>query len=274
MNYNQIVKLVYDARKFVFDESLRALTREKGGNDYVTAVDEGISNFLKTELFAVCPEIGFVTEEERDHSFSSRYFILDPIDGTTNLVYGYRISSISLALCEEGKITFGVVYQPYTGELFFSILGKGAYFFDAAQGIEPLLSVGVENYTENKLHVNGYTAEKSLIEFGAGSTHKADAPVNFAAAQEVFTKFFDLRRVCSTAITLCHIAAGRLGGYFEKVIKPWDFAAGSLILEEAGGKLSDFAGNALKFDRPTTIVASNGVVHGDLLAVVQKHYGG
>ncbi len=272
MNYNDIISLVYETRKLVFDPSLRADTREKARNDYVTAVDEGISNFLKTELAALFPDIGFVTEEEKDHKYNDRYFILDPIDGTTNLVHDYRMSTVSLALCENGEITFGAVFNPYSKELFFSVKGRGAHTFDTTFGIKRLLSIGVERYTKGTLHVSTLPDSKCIIEFGAGSTHKENADVNFELAKRMFCNFGDIRRICSTAMTICNIAAGRMDGYFEKVIKPWDFAAGSLILTEAGGVITDFNGETLPFDRPTTIVASNGAIHGKLLDIINGSY--
>lgn len=258
MDYNKIVSLVYDARKIVFSKDLK--TQEKNANpyDFVTAVDTGISDFMKEELFRLYPEVGFMTEEESDHTLKNKSFILDPIDGTTNLVYDYKMSSISLAYVEENQVVFGVVFNPFTNELFFAVKGKGAHLYTTENGIEELLKIGVENYAKNPLSVSKRELKKSLIEFGAGSSRKGEAQETFTRAQRVFENCLDLRRICSTAIAISYIAAGRLDGYFEKVIKPWDYAAGILILEESGGISSDWDGNPLPLDRPSTILCSNG----------------
>jgi myo-inositol-1(or 4)-monophosphatase len=178
------------------------------------------------------------------------------------------MSSISLAYAEQGKVVFGVVLNPFTHELFFALRGNGAYVFKTDRGILPLLKIGVENYKRNPLKTGDRPLQRSLIEFGASSSHKDLAPETFARAQKVFENCLDLRRVCSTAIAVCYIAAGRLDGYFEKIIKPWDYAAGILILEEAGGKSSQWNGNPLPLNTPTTILCANAVIYDELKNLV------
>lgn len=126
----------------------------------------------------------------------------------------------------------------------------------------------MENYTKNKLCVSDRKLKRSLIEFGASSSHKEMAEETFNRAKKVFERCLDLRRNCSTALVICYIAAGRMDGYFEKIIKQWDYAAGVLILEEAGGKSSDWNGKDLVFDKGGTIVCSNGVIHQELLELM------
>lgn len=269
MDYNKILSLVYKAREIVFSNELRPQEKNENPYDFVTAVDVGISDFLKAELFKLFPDVGFMTEEESDHKVTDKVFILDPIDGTTNLIYDYKMSSISLAYVEYGKVVFGIVFNPFTNEIFFSIRGKGAHLYKADNGIEELISIGVENYDKNVLSVGKRDLKHSLIEFGAGSSHKEQANETFARAKRVFEKCLDLRRICSTAIAICYIASGRLDGYFEKIIKPWDFAAATLILEEAGGKSSDWDKNPLPLDRPCTIVCANNTIFDELIELVK-----
>lgn len=264
MDYNKVLSLVYQASKIVFTEKHDA--KEKDNEyDFVTAVDTGISNFLKEQLAIAFPNVGFMTEEESKHSLSDKTFILDPIDGTTNLVYNYNRSSISLAYAEKSVVMAGFVFNPFDGELFFSIRGKGSHFYNALNGIDELLEIGVQNYTQNLLKVSDRKLNRALIEFGASSSKKNMADETFDRAKRVFTNCLDLRRNCSTALVLCYISAGRLDGYFEKIIKPWDYAAGCLILEQAGGKSSDWFNSPLPLDREGTIVCSNGVIHQDLI---------
>lgn len=268
MDYNKIVKLVYDARKIVFSKTKLSHIENKNPYDFVTEVDTGISDFLKEELFKAFPHVGFMTEEENDHSLKEKCFILDPIDGTTNLIYDYKMSSISLAYAENGKVLFGVVLNPFTHELFFSIRGNGAYLFKTDRGIQPLLKIGMENYKQNRLRSSDRPMRRSLIEFGASSSRKDIATETFSRAKRVFENCLDLRRVCSTALSISYIAAGRLDGYFEKIIKPWDYAAAILLLEEAGGRSSDWEGNPLPLDKTGSIVCSNAVIYDDLKALM------
>lgn len=270
MNYNTVVSLVYKAKKFVFSKSKIACVENKNPYDFVTAVDTGISQFLKEELARWFPDVGFMTEEESSHKMSDKTFILDPIDGTTNLIYDYRMSSISLAYAEGGTVKFGVVFNPFAKEMFLSIKGTGSYSYSTAKGIRKLLEIGVENYRKNPLKCSSRPLNQSIVEFGASSSHKEMTAETFARGARVFERCLDLRRTCSSAIAICYIAAARLDGYFEKILKPWDYAAAMLILQEAGGHSSDWNGEALPLDREGPVVFSNGKIHDELLALVTK----
>ncbi len=270
MDYNDIIKLVYDAKKIAISKKLKSKVSLKGKADYVTAVDLGISAYIKDGLKKIAPNVAFVTEEEDKHIESGERFILDPIDGTTNLVHGYKQSSISLAYYVNNKVEFGVVFSPFTYELFFAIKGKGAHFYSTRYGITNLLKIGIENYAKNLLKVSALSREDAIVEFGAGSTKKHLADENFAIAKEVFTSCLDIRRICSTALSICYIASGRIEGYFEKVIKVWDYAASSLILEEAGGYLSEWDGSALCYTKPSSIIAGNEDTYNYLLNLLKN----
>lgn len=252
MDYNVIVDLVKRTKSIVDTDKYRHQVEVKGESDFVTAVDFKISDFLKKELKKIDPKIDFFSEEENG-CLTDSCWILDPIDGTTNLIFGYRMSSVSLGLYNNGNIIFGVVYNPFTEECFTAEKGKGAYV------------------NGKILHVSTRPISKSIIEFGAGSTRKKEADKNFELAKEIFKNCIDIRRICSSALDLCFIADGRIDGYFESVLKPWDIAAGSLILEEAGGKITDFCGDPIRFDKPTSVIASNGVVHKYLIDTIKKY---
>ena len=253
MNYNAVIDLVKEAGAFVFDKSLKSDVSMKGAADFLTAVDLKISSFLKEKLAFLTPEIGFMSEEDNGELPPNRW-ILDPIDGTTNLVYDYNMSSVSLALCLDGRIEFGVVYNPFSGDLFTAERGKGAYLngnlLPKAPDREP---------------------RDSIIEFGAGATKKQFADQSFTLAQEVFKGCLDLRRICSSALAISFVAAGRLNGYFERVLQPWDIAAASLFLEECGAKCYDWEGKPICFDKPTSFVCGTDKVVKFLLDVIKKH---
>ena len=268
MNYNAVVSLVYQAKKFVFSKSCLASVENKNPYDFVTAVDMGISNFMKTELAKLYPDVGFVTEEESTHTMKEKVFILDPIDGTTNLIYDYKMSSISLAYAENGTVVFGVVFNPFTKEMFLSVKGNGSYYYSTSRGLRELLETGVENYRKNPLKCSDRPLKQCIVEFGASSSHKDMAKETFSRGARVFEQCLDLRRTCSSALAICYIAASRMDGYFEKILKPWDYAAATLILAEAGGRSSDWQGNPLPLDREGTIICSNGTIHEELRALV------
>lgn len=249
INYDEIIDLVKQAGSFAYDENL--ITSMKGEADFVTQVDLLISSFLKEKLFELYPEIGFFSEEE-EGKLSDLCWILDPIDGTTNLVYGYNMSSVSLGLYSDGKIIFGVVYNPFSKECFTAIRGQGAWLNG-----------------KKRLQVSNRPMKEAIIEFGAGSTHKDQADANFELAKQIFKQCIDVRRICSSALDLCFIAAGRIDGYFEKVLKPWDIAAGSLILEESGGMISDYLGNPICFEGPTTVIAGNGKTNKPIMETIK-----
>ena len=236
MNFNEVIKAVKKAGDFVFDEKLKKSVNMKGEADFVTAVDLKISEFLKSTLTELFPEIGFMSEEESG-DIKPRRWILDPIDGTTNLVYGYNMSSISLALFEGERVVFVIVYNQLNGDTFIYERGKGVKLNGEKLSVAP-----------DRMPCD------CLIEFGAGSTHKAFADISFGIAKDIFKSCLDIRRICSSAISIAYVASGKLNGYFEKVLKPWDYAAASLMLEECGCKCSDWNGNPVPYDKPSSFV--------------------
>ena len=257
MDYNAIVKLIYDAKDIATDTILKSKVEEKSADDFVTAVDFAISDFVKSGLRVIAPDVNFVTEEESEHVSQGKRFILDPIDGTTNLIRGNKQVSISLGYYENDHVEFGIVFNPFYNEMFFAIKGRGAHYFDAKDGIDALLSIGVENYTGGIMNVTDLPPKSSIVEFGANVSNKALADRNFNIAKKIFTECLDIRRNCSSALAICYIADGRIDGYFERALKVWDYCAASLILEEAGGKLSQWNGEPLPYVEPSTIIAGN-----------------
>lgn len=252
MNYNLVENLVLKTKDIILNKS-KLKVSIKAKNDFVTDVDVAVSDFLKTELYKIAPSVSLFSEEEKG-SLSDNCWILDPIDGTTNLIYGYNLSSVSLAHFLNGEIVFGIVFNPFTSEIFTAEKEKGAY------------------YNHNiKLCVSDHRIDESLIEFGAGSTHKENADENFRLVTEIFKACVDVRRICSSALDLCYIASGRIDGYFEKILKPWDVAAGSLILTEAGGKITDYEYNPLQFANETSVIASNTIIHDSLFDIIKKY---
>ncbi|MDR2037639.1 MAG: inositol monophosphatase [Bacteroidales bacterium] len=246
--FEKVIELVHETKKIILNPELRSEIYQKGASDFVTAVDTTVSSFMQTELEKLFPEIGFMSEEGNNQHFKGNRWILDPIDGTTNLIFDYQLSSVSLGLLYNGEIVFGIVYNPFTDETFYAEKGKGAYL------------------NNKRLTVSERDISDSLIEFGAGSTRKNEADLTFQIAKEIFMDCIDIRRICSSALAISYIAAKRIDGYFQKVLKPWDYAAALLILEEAGGSISDWKGAKMQFEKPSSIIASNKRIHNYLLS--------
>ena len=244
------VQAVLAAGRLLADPAAVQSIRTKSETDYVTNVDVAVQAFLRERLVALAPDVQFMGEEQDNSALdlTRPCWILDPVDGTTNLIHGFRHSAISLALAKGEQVLFGVVYDPFSEELFTAQHGHGAFC------------------NQKPIHVSDVqTLSDSLCSVGKnpGSGDQADAA--FRRMRAIYDCCHDIRRIGAASIELCYVACGRLDGYLEHGLRPWDFAAGKLILEEAGGAMTDFHGTTpfLYGDR-SDIMASNGHIHADL----------
>ncbi len=212
----------------------------KGRADFVTQKDLEVQNYIFEELNKLYPDIGFIGEEEGINitNESGMQWILDPIDGTTNYIYGYNMSAVSLALKDKDKIVFGVVYNPFTNEMFKAIRGEGAYLNDKTIKVS-----------------NTDSLANALVAVGTSPYYKNLSVEVFDKIRRLFEKSLDIRRSGSAALDLAYVASGRQDAYFEYSLKPWDYAAGCLILEEAGGIVKDTDGKALNYEDIIGVVA-------------------
>ncbi len=217
-------------------------TQEKNGpSDLVTKYDLAVQNFLRRELLRLLPEADFLGEEgEQDNVPDAAWiFVVDPIDGTTNFVRNMGHSCISVALVHNGKPEYGVVYNPFREEMYAARRGEGATLND------------------QPIHVSDYPADHGLALFGSTIYDRELTDRSFAMMRLLYDRCADFRRLASAALDLCYVAAGRAEVYFECRLRPWDFAAGSLILEEAGGTLSTLDGQPVDILHNSSIFASN-----------------
>jgi myo-inositol-1(or 4)-monophosphatase len=241
---NKIVELVRKTDAIIFDEKAAADVTVKGAADYVTKVDVAVQEFLKKELAELYPAINFIGEEQKRFQTDPHgsYWILDPIDGTTNLIHHYGMSAVSLGLYEKGRMTFGVVYNPFHRELFVAALGQGAY----------LNRKKIQVSAEEKL-------SDALIAYGSSPYEKDRAAGLFDIFQRIFLAAADFRRSGSAALDLCYVACGRQEAYIEQNLKPWDYAAGALILQEAGGSVGTWVEQeTLPYLENADVCATNG----------------
>lgn len=225
------------------DRSSVRIDEKEGHANFVTSYDKRVQEELQKRLLAIQPEAVFVGEEEDIYASIEKgvAFIVDPIDGTTNFIKDYCCSSISVGITEDGVQTAGIVYNPYLDELFVAERGKGAY------------------RNGERIHVSGQPLENGIVLFGTAPYFEELSRKSFDMAYDYFGKALDIRRSGSAAIDLCNIACGRAELYFELVLSPWDYAAGSLIVEEAGGKVTTVEGEPITLTRPCSIKATNGI---------------
>lgn len=243
---NKICSLVRECGKVMLnaDREKMAIDIKSGVADLVTEYDKGIQEQLKVGLKSILPEAKFIGEEgSNDELTDEGYaFIVDPIDGTTNFVKDYHMSAISVALLSGKDVVAGVVYNPYLDETFYAIKGEGAFC------------------NGKRISVSSQPIDKALVIFGSSPYDKSLFPKTIEVLSEYFYKVLDIRRSGSAALDLCCIASGRADLFFELQISPWDFAAGKLLIEEAGGVVTTFDGAPLTFDGKTSILAKNNVI--------------
>ena len=234
----------------------------KGRADFVTEADIKVQQYIYSKLKEKYAEIGFVGEEATEEkdinndgtTTKSCCWILDPIDGTTNYIYGYNLSAISLALKENGSIIWGAVYNPFTEEMFTACKGKGAY----------LNGVVIKASKKDQL-------ADSLVAVGTSPYYKDMAEDVFGKITEIFKVALDIRRTGSAALDLAYVACGRQEAYFEYNLKLWDYAAGAIILEEAGGVVCNAKGNSLVYDGGSDIVACcNEKINAEMMNILNK----
>lgn len=252
----QIEAIVREAGALVLGADAEKGVKEKSGHqDLVTRYDSAVQAFLERRLLALLPEAGFLGEEEQagdGHTERKQVFVVDPIDGTTNFVKGYNHSGISVGLCDHGQMELGVVYNPYTDELFSAKRADGAFLNGKRLGLKPC------------------TLDRAIVLMGTSPYYRQYADVTFAMARKLYDRSMDLRRSGAASLDLCYLAAGRIDCYFECLLSPWDLAAGSLIAQEAGALVTDMQGGSLPFDRKSSLAAANPGCHADLLEIAKS----
>ncbi len=232
------------------------VSEKQGTANYVTEFDVKVQRFLEAELSKIIPEAAFLAEEEGEdeNKVGDGYtFIIDPIDGTANFTFGVNASVISVALAKDKKTVFGAVYNPYTDEYFYAEEGKGAYLNGEA------------------IKVSKIPAKDALVGMGTAPYYREtlgkDTVSLFA---DLFFNFGDIRRIGSAAFDLCNVARGSFGAFVEPILSPWDYAAGTLIVKEAGGIVTDFSGKEMTSFEKSSVLAASKEVYEKILAIVYK----
>ena len=219
------------------------IIEKKGRNDFVTYVDKTAEQKLVDKLKNILPEAGFIAEEGTETKLAEEYnWIIDPLDGTTNFIHGLKPFSISIALQQNNEIIIGVVYEVGLDECFYAFKNGGAFLNGK--------SISVSKTTD---------LSESLIATGFPYYDYTRLP-NFMKSLKYFIEnTHGVRRFGTAATDLAYVACGRFEAYYEYGLQSWDVAAGALIVQEAGGKVSDFSGGQNYIFGKEIIVGNNGV---------------
>lgn len=234
----------------------------KGDADLVTAADRAAETLIRERVAKQFPSHDVLGEEQGLSDLGGEYrWYVDPLDGTTNFAHGYPVFGVSLALekrsggGDQDRRIAGVVYDPTRDELFSAGLGGGAHLNGKA------------------IHVSKASQLKECLVATGFPSHKRHKNPNIYFYHQITLRTHGVRRAGSAALDLCNVASGRFDGFWEFNLNPWDTAAGVLIVEEAGGKVSRFDGAPFELDSRETL-ASNGLVHDALLHEFQEIFAG
>ncbi len=228
------------------------ISNKEGVNNLVTEADHAAEKAILDVIKSKFPDHQILAEETGEIVMDSTYkWIIDPIDGTVNFAHGIPLNCVSIGVEHNGEVILGAVYNPHLNEFYFAEKGKGATLND------------------KPIHVSSETQTiKSCLVTGFPYTYinAANGPL------EIFERFIrkgvPVRRLGSAAIDLCWVAAGRFDGFYEHKLEPWDSAAGYLIVEEAGGKVTDHEGNKFSIYQHK-VLATNGKIHEEMIGVMK-----
>ncbi len=247
----KLMQIAMTAGDLFSSRFLSSIDQKEGHANFVTNIDREVEDYLQQALLSLVPGSQIIGEEKENSALSDApTWIVDPVDGTTNLIHGYRFSAVSIALCEKQRPVAGLIWQPYMKEMFYAEAGRGA------------------TMNGKEIHVSEHSFDKALISFGTSPYHSELAEKSMKLALAYLHKCADIRRSGSAALDLAWLACGRHDAFFELTLKPWDYAAGCLIVQEAGGVVSmPFNDGELRYDHSTAVLASSAAI-ADQVAVV------
>jgi myo-inositol-1(or 4)-monophosphatase len=256
-----VIAVCEDVAEFIRKEGanfdLSRIEQKNKFNNLVSYVDKEAERRLVDVLQKVLPQAGFITEEGTvQQSHEQEYnWIIDPLDGTTNFLHGLPIFGISIGLTRRDQTILGIVYHVMRRECFHAIEGGPAYCNDQVIRVSNVPTLG-----------------ESLLATGFPYYHLDKREVYLDIIKEFLEKTHGIRRLGSAAIDLAYVACGRLEGFFEYNLNAWDVAAGTFIVKQAGGKVTDFSGGN-NFLFGGELCASNGATHKEMLTLIQEKWG-
>jgi myo-inositol-1(or 4)-monophosphatase len=249
-----VVEIAQEAGKILVEELSRPLDLQYKGDevDIVTQADKRSEKTIVAYLNKYFPDHSVAAEEGTGKDTASEFrWHVDPLDGTTNFAHGYPCFSVSIALAQRDMLLAAAVFNPVYNELFAAARGEGATF------------------NGKKIHVSKIaTVSTSLLCTGFPVHNRKGSP-NLQYYGDFTMRSHGVRRDGSAALDLASVACGRFDGFWEFGLKPWDTAAGVLLVEEAGGKVTDFAGNPYRLGGPV-ILATNGLIHEEMRKIASE----
>ena len=229
---------------------------EKAPHDFVTDIDTAAQKIIIDTLRTAYPGHGFLGEEgEPEDADRDLVWIIDPLDGTTNFIHRIPHVAISIALREKGKTMVGLVYDPLQNELFTACRNKGAQLNGVRIRVNPC-----------------HQLDDAVLGMGFPGLHPDHIPAFTDVASHFFQNCSDVRTLGAAALDLAYVASGRLDGFWELGLAPWDIAAGALLVKEAGGLVGDFKGGENYLDSGN-IVCANPKLFRQMLQTIQPHFG-
>lgn len=249
------IKAAKEAAALIASKLGKSPVFEKGSSfNLVTQADTEAEALIWDILKEGLPESLLLAEEAHSsqNMFAPKLWIVDPMDGTNNFAHCIPHFSVSIAYAESGLVKAAVVYDVSRGELFSAEIGRGAYLNGEKISVSTRAKLSEAMVAMGFYYDRGEILEKTL-----------------QAIHDLFkSNIQGIRRFGSAALDLCWVACGRYDAYFEYMLSPWDYAAGMLILQEAGGVITDREGNEFKLDS-RSVICSNGLFHGDLLGIIR-----
>ena len=225
----------------------------KGDINLVTEADKMSENLIIKSIRRAFPDHGILSEESPAVAGSGKIrWIVDPLDGTTNYAHGYPVFCVSIALENDGKVVLGVIYDPMREELFSTVRGKGVYLNGKKLSVSSIRDIS-----------------RSLLATGFPYDIRESRENNLDYFSRMAVNVQAIRRAGAAALDLAYLAAGRFDGFWELKLKPWDTAAGCLMVEEAGGSVSDLAGKPWNISSPS-VLASNGLIHSKMIRIFRR----
>lgn len=254
--------IVREAGKIMKDARLEenGVGQKQGDANFVTVYDVQIQQFLIEKLREMIPDATFFGEEDTDGNQAGCLgdgftFIIDPIDGTTNFMFDYQQSCISVGVAWGGALVAGCIYNPYLNHMYVAVRGLGAYL------------------NGRRLTMEDLSVEQGIVGFGCARYNSENVDILFRVVREMFNRCLAIRSSGSAAIDLARIASGSNAAYVEVKLQPYDYAAAAVMIEEAGGRIVQMDGKPITLDRPCSIVAGTKRAVAQILQTIREEQG-
>ncbi|NLJ71000.1 MAG: inositol monophosphatase [Clostridiaceae bacterium] len=274
----EVIRIVLQASEIItskieFPEDIEII-KQKGFADYATKIDYDVQEYIEKQVLNLFPDHQFLGEEDEHYVFdqANSCWILDPVDGTKNLILDMQHSCTSLAFWNGEELDFALIYNPYLDELFEAGRNEGSYLIRHAKQ-QIITAKDFHTLEKKKLLINNLSDfSQAIVAFGSSPYDRGELnhEVMFEVLYDVFEKTEDIRRFGSAALDLAYIAANRHHIFFESNLRPWDFAAGILIVEESGGVVTNFHNQPIDIFKAGSVLGANPTLHKLILPLFEK----